>query len=155
MVGSTRLSGYAPTASLVDNHQGAGRVNLDAVLAPSAPVKMQFQEVTPGLRTGEVLRLEINVTSNKSPLRLVLAYTDSPGARLVNHLNLVVTSPIGLRYVGNQSSSGALILDTTNNAEVTRISSPKAGRWIVEVVASNVPRGPQDFALVWTGRFGP
>jgi serine protease AprX len=152
IAGCTRLSGSTPKGVLVDNHQGFGRVNLDAAIAPAAPARLQFQEVTPGLRTGEAFRLAINVTSGKSPLRVVLAYTDYPGARLVNNLNLVVTSPTGRRYVGNQSNANALTLDAANNAEAVRIPVPATGAWSVEVLASNVPHGPQDFALVSTGR---
>ena len=41
-----------------------------------------------------------------------------------------------------------MVLDGRNNVEVVHISKAKAGRWTIEVVASNVSQGPQDYALV-------
>ena len=40
-----------------------------------------------------------------------------------------------------------MTLDTTNNVELVQVAGAKAGTWIVDVVASNVSVGPQDFAL--------
>jgi hypothetical protein len=80
-----------------------------------------------------------------------MAYSDFPGPRLINNLNLILTSPTGKRYIGNKVTSGALLLDKTNNVEVIRVNNPKAGRWTVQIIGSNVPRGPQDFAVVWIG----
>jgi serine protease AprX len=151
IAGATRLPGLAGKNALFDIHQGFGRVNLDTVLSPAAPTGMNFAEVSPGLRTGESHRIEINVASNQVPLRIVLAYSDFPGPRLVNNLNLVLTSPTGRLYVGNQTASGVLRLDQTNNVEVIRVNKPKAGKWTLQIIGSNVPRGPQDFAVVWVG----
>jgi hypothetical protein len=44
LVGTTRLSGYAPKSALLDNHQGFGRVNLDAALAPPPPARLNFRK---------------------------------------------------------------------------------------------------------------
>ena len=151
IVGTTKLSGYSPTSALLDNHQGFGRVNLDAVLAPPSPARLKFLEVAPGLRTGQSHSFEIEVLSKRAPLRVVLAYTDFPGPALVNNLNLMARSPTGRRYVGNQSAGNTLLLDTSNNVECLHIKLPAVGKWKFEVVGSNVPQGPQDFAVVWTG----
>jgi hypothetical protein len=69
----------------------------------------------------------------------------------VNDLNLIVTAPDGSRTAGNQRRGAAGGLDARNNAEVVHVAKPAAGRWNVEVVGSNVPEGPQDFALVAVG----
>jgi hypothetical protein len=95
------------------------------------------------------------VTSKEAPLRVVLAYSDFPGPALVNNLNLMATSPTGRRYVGNRSAGNTLVLDTSNNAECLHIKQPALGKWKLQVLGSNVPQGPQDFALVWLGAVAP
>jgi serine protease AprX len=151
IAGATRLPGLASKSALFDIHQGYGRVNLDDVLAPAPPANMNFAEVSPGLRTGESHRVEIIVASNQVPLHVCMAYSDFPGPRLVNNLNIILTSPTGRRYIGNQTAGGALQLDQTNNVEVIRVNKPQAGKWTLQIIGSNVPRGPQDFAIVWIG----
>jgi serine protease AprX len=49
--------------------------------------------------------------------------------------------------------SGPPSLDASNNAELAQVERPAAGKWTVDIVGSNVPRGPQDFALVSIGHF--
>ena len=84
------------------------------------------------------------------PLRVVLAYSDFPGPRLVNNLNLILKGPDGVNHLGN-SAAGAIQFDATNNVEVIDIDVAPAGDWRVRVVASNVPNGPQPFALAVIG----
>jgi len=149
--GAARLSGYAPASAVADNHQGFGRVNLDAVLAPVAPSVLAFEDVSAGLRTGDIHEWPLQVVSKAVPVRVTLAYTDFPGPNLVNNLNLMLVSPSGKRYAGNYGSSAALQLDATNNVEVVTVKKPAKGNWKVQVIASNVSQGPQDFALVALG----
>jgi len=151
ILGAQRLAGYAPADAILDNHQGYGRVNLDAVLAPASPAKAVFRDIKPGMQTGQMRQVPIQVKSNQVPLRVVLAYSDFPGATLVNNLNLVVTDPSGNRYIGNQSAAGATALDVANNVEVVHVRRPAAGTWNVQIVASNVPEGPQPFAVAGLG----
>jgi subtilisin family serine protease len=153
ILGCERLAGYSPADVLLDNHQGYGRVNLDAVLAAASPAKTLFRDDKAGLRTGQVRKFALNVKSNQAPLRVVLAYSDYPGSALVNNLNLIVTDPNGKRYVGNQSAPGAMTLDAANNVELIQVSRPAAGTWTIEVVGSNVPQGPQPFAWVAQAHF--
>jgi serine protease AprX len=148
IAGAARLPGCAPAGAVLDNHQGFGRVNLDAVLSPPKPSSAQFVEVMPGLRTGELFKMPIRVRSGNAPLRITLAYSDYPGTHLVNDLNLILTAPSGMRYTGNQPPGRGLSLDAENNVEVVHVQKPGPGTWRIEVVASNVPHGPQDFALV-------
>jgi subtilisin family serine protease len=145
IAGATRLPGAPGT---VDNDQGYGLVNVDAVVAPSGATA-RFADVAPGLRTGQIATRTLTVRSSGRPLRIVLAYSDYPGPALVNNLNLIVTSPDGRRFVGNQTGARALSsLDATNNVEVVNVARAQTGRWRVDVIGSNVPRGPQDYALV-------
>lgn len=154
IAGTQRLAGYGAPGALVDNNQGYGRVHLNTVLAPAAPAEAVFMEETPGLETGEVFRANIQIQSSDVPLRAVMAYSDYPGSALINNLNLILIAPDGRRFVGNQSADGALTMDVKNNVEVIHAPNPDTGAWAIEVVGSNVPRGPQDFALVCLGHFG-
>ncbi len=153
VAGATRIGSAADRKSLCDNDQGYGRINLAGALAPAAPGKMGYEESTKGLRTGETIGFSVTLKSNKVPFRIVLAYTDYPGAELVNDLNLIVHSPSGQTYVGNQKSLGKMDLDSDNNLEVVQVPQPAPGKWGIEIVGSNVPQGPQDFALVYLGHF--
>ena len=38
-------------------------------------------------------------------------------------------------------------MDTSNNVELVEVAKAKKGTWTIDVVASNVASGPQDFAL--------
>ena len=147
---AVRLATSGPTR-LVDNDQGYGLVNLESVLKPSQSRKLVMQNVSPGLRTGEAWRRTVALSA-KARLRIVLAYSDYPGAALVNNLNLIVTAPSGTRYVGNQANAGSTTLDAANNVEMVDVPSAASGQWSVEVVGANVPQGRQDFALVIVGR---
>jgi subtilisin family serine protease len=154
IAGASRLRGYGPRGAVVDNAQGFGRVDLDAVVAPRAPASSRFTEVRPGLRTGELRSSTLTVKSSRAPLRIVLAWSDPPGPTLVNNLNLIVTAPDGRKLAGNQAATrGSPSLDTGNNVEVVHVARPAAGAWKVDVVGSNVARGPQDYALVAIGAF--
>jgi hypothetical protein len=150
IAGATRIKSAAGASAVADNEQGFGRVNLDAILAPKSPSKATFIQA-PGLKTGKSKSYSFQVASQTQPLRIILAYTDFPGDVLVNNLNVIVTDPTGKHFFGNQSLSGGLTPDVTNNVEAIHVPTPKKGQWTVEVVGSNVPEGPQDYALVVLG----
>jgi subtilisin-like proprotein convertase family protein len=154
IAGATRLTGYGSPGVVLDNEQGFGRVNLDAVLAPSSPAASAFIEISPGLSTGEVYTTNLDIKTADVPLRVVLAYSDYPGPALVNNLNLILIAPDGRRYTGNQASGATLTLDATNNIEVGHVPNPQPGGWTLQVVGSNIPNGPQDFALVYLAHLG-
>ena len=147
---TTRLQTPGPRR-LVDNDQGYGLINLGSVLKPSQSRKVRTENVSPGVRTGEAWQRTIRL-SGTAPLRIVLAYTDYPGAALVNNLNLIVQDPDGKLYAGNQANPGSVTLDTANNVEMVDVLSAKSGQWRIDVVGANVPQGPQDFAVVIVGR---
>ena len=43
-------------------------------------------------------------------------------------------------------------LDSANNVEMVEVASAASGEWRINVVGSNIPEGPQAFALVIIGR---
>lgn len=151
IAGATRLPGSAVQGAVLDNDQGFGRVNIDAVVAPPSPAKVVFFDQSAGLKTGQVHTVGLTVKSGNAPLVVALAYTDFPGKALVNNLNLIVRGPNNLVIAGNQTPGAPGGLDANNNAEVIRIASPAAGAYTIQVVASNIPQGPQPFALVYSG----
>ena len=145
IAGAQRLPRTAPPGTIVDPHQGYGRVNLDRSL--KQPLCMMDG---PALKTGKKSATVIKVPPGRRNLRIVMCYSDYPGENLINNLSLIATDPAGRRYVGNQKSTSRsrLALDATNNIEAIDVPKAKAGPWTVDVVASDVPKGPQDFALV-------
>ena len=142
---------------LYDFAQGWGHVNLANVLAPAGNVKVYWYERQTGLHTGQSWKWTCWVTSPDVPLAFTLVWTDYPGSagvypNLVNDLDLVVVSPSGKTYYGNsQPGQSGGVPDRVNNVERIVIPQPEVGRYRIRVRGFNVPRGPQDFALVYSG----
>ena len=120
--GATKLPGYSPPDQMADNHQGFGRVDLQAIVVPSAPDAVYVYdgfEMDDQLDTGEVAELKIIVDSPSVPLRVAMAYTDFPGPHLVNNLDLMLfrstRAGAGRHYVGYGDSSNKRVPDATNN----------------------------------------
>jgi serine protease AprX len=143
-----------------DLAQGWGHLDLVEVLQPLDPVQVRWYEHGRGLNTGQSWRWACHVVDAGAPLELTLVWTDYPGSpghspNLVNDLDLVVTSPSGRTYYGNNSASAAEPSpDRANNVERIVIPEPESGRHSIRVRAYNVPSGPQEFALVYSGGIG-
>ena len=148
-----------------NNEQGFGRVLLSKVLPIAAAgdaFRTQVVDGTAGLLTGDAATYTFRVSA-PGPAKFVLTWSDYPGTigatkALVNDLDLEVTAPNGTVYRGNhfapfaqgQSLPGG-IFDTTNVEEAVILKNAAVGEWTVRVIGSNVPVGPQPFALVATG----
>ena len=151
IAGAQRLPNTSAADAVLDHHQGFGRVDVAAVVKPPAGTKLWLQQ-NQKVITGQSRRSTITITKNGAPLRIVLAYSDFPGATLVNNLNLIVTAPDGTMRVGNQAVGGPPSFDSSNNVEVVQVPDAAPGTWSIDVVGSNVPQGPQRYALVARGR---
>jgi serine protease AprX len=150
IAGATRLPDPAAArGTIVDDQQGYGRVNLDTVLAPAPPVTARFLDGDVLTRQGQVIEDEIVVRSS-APLRIVLAYSDMPGEKLVNDINLLVSGP-RREYFGNRGPQDLQAPDFEHNVEVVHEQHPPPGRWRIEVIAASLPYPPQPFALVYIG----
>lgn len=157
---------FRASADQWPNHeQGFGRLQLSRVLPIAASGDAFLTAVvdeTTGLLTGDEVSHTFNVAT-AGPVKFVLAWNDYPGTlgaakAIVNDLDLQVRAPDGTLYWGNRFGSFAQgqsvpggTFDTTNVEEAVILRSAMPGEWSVRVIASNVPVGPQPFALVVTG----
>ncbi len=160
--GATWLSGTDSTAPAVGTpnyHQGFGRINLTDTIPNPARPQMEVRFVddwqAPAQSfavTGQRKRYQFSVAAPAGPLRICLAYTDLPMRALQNDLNLFLQLPSGQKTFGNAQVSDSLhIPDPANNVEIIRIDNPASGQYLVQIAATNLLKGPQDFALVVTG----
>lgn len=136
-------------------HEGWGRIDLAAATDGSH----DFTEETAGLSTGGGASYAYSVNSGDT-FKVTLVWSDYPSTEsasqnLVNDLDLVVTSPSGAVYYGNEFSGGwsqtGGSADRTNNVENVYVQAAEGGAWTVDVSGYNVPNGPQPFALVVDG----
>ncbi len=143
-----------------DSSQGWGRVKLENALYFQGDAdNLYVDDNTNGLSTGQSKTYTINATGGK--LKIVLTWSDYPatagsGIALINNLDLIVQGPGGT-YYGNYFSNGQSQpggqRDNRNPLEVFYLSNASSGIYNVKVEASNVPNGPQPYALVITGKF--
>jgi len=148
------------TGPVWDYNQGWGRVNLTNSLFP--PLRnIYFEDKVHALTTGQNVTYDINVTGNL-PFRVTLVWTDPPALAsvyhpLVNNLDLTLIAPNGTVYKGNKFNKGESIaggaFDSINNVENIFFKTPVLGKWKIRVNATNIPTGPQKYALVFTGVF--
>ncbi|MGQ9582641.1 MAG: S8 family serine peptidase [Thermoplasmatota archaeon] len=153
--GATPLPGYTYPGS----EQGWGRINVTRSLLPSPDRSILAYDQSVELRQGEISSRLFRV-SGQGELRATLVWTDRPGTpaasrALVSDLDLELTDPDGNLYYGNNFAGGQSVPggspDERNNVEGLLLSTPRAGRWWVNVSARSLPMGPQDFALVLSG----
>lgn len=160
--GTSWLSGVdslAPAPGTPNYHQGFGGVNMTNTLPNAAHPAMQLRFVddwSPAPQgftvTGERKRFQFTLPAGGSPLRVCLVYTDLPARALQNDLNLFLQLPNGQKIIGNTQLPMSLnIPDPQNNIEIVRIDAAAAGAYLIQVSATNLLKGPQDFALVVTG----
>ena len=160
--GTTWLKGAdatAPSAGTPNYHQGHGRIDLtQTVPNASRPAMALFFADDWGAgkgiaSTGDRARFQVTVPAGCAELRVCLAYTDLPARGLQNNLSVVVQrGGDAKKYLGNAQLPDALTLpDPDNNLESVRIPQPAAGVYYIQVMAGNLLKGPQAFALVVTG----
>jgi subtilisin family serine protease len=109
-----------------------------------------------GLSTGEADEVQV-LARDGSAFAVTLVFTDPPAAHAavfatVNDLDLEVSGPDGV-FRGNAFAGGVPVhggaADNVNNVErvVFPAGSFTPGGWIVRVAGTNVPDGPQGYAL--------
>jgi len=146
---------HESSAAEADNEQGWGRIELSKILSPTAPTNVIFRDENTELTTGDEESFACEIDDAETPLRVTLVYTDYPSdistnGALVNNLNLVVVSPSGKFYLGNDFKQEGTP-DKVNNVEGVVIRSPEIGKWTIRIVASEVQEERQRFAVVLSG----
>ena len=148
---------YNEAGPIPNHNEGWGLVNLERAINDH---ERKFSDSQFSLSSGNMVKFIATVESSSKPGRVTLVWTDYPGTlgaakALVNDLDLVVKSPTGKLYIGNNFSNGWTLpgfnqtkFDHVNNVECVYIENPEVGTWESYVYARSVPMGPQDFALV-------
>jgi len=160
--GTAWLSGAdstAPADGVPNFHQGFGRINMRTTIPNKSEPNLTLHFIDDWndahvlTQTGENRRYQFSVPKGLKTLRLCLAYTDAPARGLQNNLDLFLQ--LGLtktKWYGNQQLPNSLhVPDTDNNVEIIRVDNPADGVYYAQVVASNMLKPPQPFALVITG----
>ncbi len=151
-----------PSYDIPSSKAGWGRLTLDSVLyfvGDKRGLYVEDKNNDEGVNTSDTVEYTVKVKSDSVGLRATLAWIDYPpaltsGKNIVNDLDLIAVSPSGKTYLGNnlnhsESGEGGSP-DNTNVVEHIRIEKPEAGDWKFRIIGSNVPYGPQGYALVVT-----
>ncbi|MBN17031.1 MAG: hypothetical protein CMB37_02575 [Euryarchaeota archaeon] len=149
------------TRDIPNMNEGWGRVNLANSLIPGTDTGVWVDDRNT-VRSGQTREYEFNLSRGNTPFKAVLTWSDYPGStfsniQLQNDLDMVVISPDGTTYKGNDFSNGRSTTggdaDDINNVEVVLIDQAAAGVWTVRItdVAHGGQRSDQPFALAVRG----
>ncbi|KAK3276892.1 hypothetical protein CYMTET_15065 [Cymbomonas tetramitiformis] len=161
--GAAEMTGFTEAGFPLDPppsiRQGFGRLQLNSSLPLSNTPEPGFNLFLVDkveVQTGDIKQYCVQVdVAAVAELRVTLVWHDYPALTisskdLVNDLDLVVRSDATGEVLGN----GGTEADRVNNVERVRVLSPPVGRFVVEVVAHNIPSpSAQPYALVITGAF--
>ena len=134
-------------------HQGFGCVDLRNTI-PDAGARLSFRDRDELAQTGAAAQYLLEVGDAAADLRVCLAWTDPPGRGLQNTLTVMLEhTATQTRWIGNpRRPQGLVAWDAGNNVQVIRPGdAPAGGMYRLQVVATNLLRSPQPFALVVTG----
>ena len=129
-----------------NNNEGWGRVNLRNSLAPPDGQGVWVDDRSLLSATGNSKSYTFDIDQGNDQFKAVLAWSDEAAStwsstQLVNNLNLEVTDPNGLTYLGNDFANGRSTTggtaDSLNNVEVVLIDSAIVGTWTVNVIDAN------------------
>jgi subtilisin family serine protease len=155
----TGADAVADHPRLPNYHQGFGCVYMPWTVPNPAQANLALDFIDTWkeaarqfVRSGQRLRLRFSIAGGEW-LRICLTWTDLPARALQNNLNLFVQH-LGSqqKWTGNVDLPMALMTpDPDNNVEVVRLENPQAGDYLIQITATNLLKGPQDFALVVSG----
>jgi len=160
--GAAYMTGIGANDTLWSNSQGMGRVDLGRAFDAASRVRVDQTQLLSA--TGATWSASGSIASSAAPFRVVLAWTDAPGATtgnaFVNNLDLEVTVN-GTLYRGNvfagANSTAGGAADVRNNLESVFLPAGTSGPFSIIVRATNVAGDgvpgngdttDQDFALV-------
>ena len=150
------------TPDIPNAFEGWGQINISNSLYPEdsgnylSQLYDDSRELKPGhsfvytIQSNDNTRFDITLVWN-DPEGSAVANQSSP--KLMNDLDLKITSPSGIVYYGNNFANGYSvgggIADSLNNVERFRIASAEIGTWSVEV--GHAGGNLQDYAIVMSG----
>jgi hypothetical protein len=154
---------------LTRTHQGWGRPSAKVALERAANSFVVDQDQP--LMLGQTASYALTVRSDETELKVTMVFPDPPALpsaeiHRINDVNLRVTSPSGLVYLGNvgldgglYSTPGSSIPNSIDTVENVFVPYPEAGVWTVDVEAAEInadgyletPGDDVVFALVVTG----
>jgi hypothetical protein len=131
---SDATNGAGETAP--NNHEGWGRLNLENAM------EMSFVDGD-SVGTGDWINYSFNVPVGAPDMRIMLAWTDAAASTaasvtLVNEISYNIRMPDGT-WLNESNNRDNLIGES--------ISSPQSGNWQIQIEGTNVPNGPQKFAI--------
>ena len=102
------------------------------------------------------------VVPSGNALRVSLAWDDheatvNANPTLINNLDLELISPSGTRWrpwvlnPNNPTQNATRGVNNVDNQEQVEIPGPEVGTWLVRVLGTAVPQGPQDYSLTCEG----
>ncbi len=132
---------------------GFGRLDVARALPPACRAVPGWQVQ---LRDSAALRIDTGGLHSvlvplrrRSRLRAVLCWTDPPGERLINDLDLLLLDADGRALaLGGAPGQGAMP-DRCNPVECIDLPALPTGRYQLQVRGHNVMDGPQRYALAW------
>ncbi len=136
------------TRDIPNDDEGWGRINLRETLAPQSGQGIWVDDRSVLSGSGNSKSYSFNLTQNNGKFKVVLAWSDERGSsfsnkKLVNNLDLIITSPDGTIYQGNDFANGRSTTggsaDDTNNMEVVLLDNAMSGVWTVR--AKNTYQG--------------
>ena len=137
---SSTTNGAGETAP--NNHEGWGRINMSQAINTSY---LQGHSVTTNADSG----WSFIVPASADDINIALTWTDpasTPAAstNLVNDVDLALKSPSG---------TWTNVSNNLDNLRGLTLASPAQGTWELHVLGTNVPTGPQFFAVALTGDY--
>ena len=179
---ASALDSYIPSGSLIkavllnstvdmagvtgfpSNREGWGRLLLDDSLyftGESRRLEVVDHWHAQGIETGQTRFYTVDVQGTTEPLQVTLVWADpaalhSAAQAWINDLDLEVEAPDSSLYLGNVfagdvSTTGGTA-DPRNNVEQVRLTPSQTGDWTIRVSGTNIPQGPQGFAIAISGQ---
>ena len=145
--------GAVDAQALIDFERAAG---LDALGGPGLKV-WGTEQVSQSQADSYILTVPTGI----GELKASLAWDDFAAApftdgALVNDLDLELLAPNGTVYrpfvldPANPHHSATTGVNVLDNQEQVLVKNPQPGMWIVRVLGTNVPEGPQSYGLVYS-----
>lgn len=118
--------------------------------------------VQASLAQGETDLYTFVVTDTAAPAQVSLAWDDyqatfNAATALINNLNLELVAPSGTIWrpwildPANPANLATRGVNNRDNQEQVTVPTPEKGTWLVRVVGTTVPQGPQDYSLACEG----